>query len=114
MGTVKHYHIDDIIKDFFKHNIRESNFKVTENINNYDLYEMRFGPFYIISESEYKTFNSCHTFFVAWGLNKFLEYDKEIGSFHLLDAENERNVKLLNKFEEYVKLENNINKYFGE
>lgn len=114
MGTVKHYHIDDIIKDFFKHNIRESNFKVTENIDNYDLYEMRFGPFYIISESEYKTFNSCHTFFVAWGLNKFLEYDKEIGSFCLLDAENERNIKLLNKFEEYVRLENNINKYFGE
>lgn len=114
MEKTKFYHMDNVIKDFFKHNIKDSNFKITENINNYDLYEMRFGPFNIISESEYKTFDSCHTFFVTWGLNRFLEYSRETNSFYLLDAKNERNVKLLNKFEEYVRLENNINRYFGE
>ena len=34
--------------------------------------------------------------------------------FYLLDVKNERNVNLFNKFEEYIQLENNINKYFGE
>lgn len=119
MKKLKFYNTDDVIKDFFKSIIKESNFNIIENTNNYDLYEydlyeMRFGPFYIISESEYKTFNSCHTFFVVWGLNKFFEYDREFNNFYLLDAENERNVKLLNKFIEYIRLENNINKYFGE
>lgn len=114
MEKTKFYYIDDLLKDFFKRNIKESNFNITENGNNYSLYEMRFGPFSIVGESEYKTFNSCHTFFVIWCLHMFLEYHKKTDMFYLLDVKNERNVKLFNKFEEYIRLENNINKYFGE
>lgn len=114
MEKIKIRCINDTVKDFFKSIIKESNFEVTENIYGRDFYEMRFGPFCITCEKEYTEFNKNNTFFVTWGLNKFIEYYKPFNNFYLLDPSKERNVKLFKKLVEYIENENNINNYFGE
>lgn len=107
--------INDTVKDFFESTtIKESNFKVTENIYGRDFYEMRLGPFFIICEKEYDEFSKNNTFFVTWGLNPFIEYYKPFKDFYLLEPSKERNVKLFKKLVEYIEDENNINNYFGE